>query len=192
MTPFAARHKVLLAVVVFVIGCQPTISSPPSTIPSSAASPAAGGGLPPGCAPIDLRDPDGARVELTGEWEAENPLTAPEEQVLLQQVGDCVWGTVHGVYRPASEEERETFVVNLGGDVAPAFTVDLEVVMVYQDARFPFAPYSTMAMFIEWDSDGRIRLREDRDPNERAGYCAAQPQFDCPPPVIWYRADDGP
>jgi len=192
MTPFAARRKLLLAVVVTVIGCQPTFSLPPPTIPSSVVSPAGDTGLPSGCAPIDLRDPDGARVELTGEWEAENPLTAPEEQVLLQQVGDCVWGTVHGVYRPDSEDERETFVVNLGGDVAPAFTVDLEVVMVYQDARFPFAPYSTMAMFIEWDADGRIRLREDRDPNERAGRCAAQPQLDCPPPVTWYRADHSP
>lgn len=192
MTPFAARLMLLLAVVLFVMGCQPTISSPLSTSPSSVASSVGGPGLPPGCAPIDLRDPDGARVELTGEWEAENPLTAPEEQVLLQQVGDCVWGTVHGVFRPDSEEERETFVVNLGGDVTSAFTVDLEVVMVHQDARFLFSPYSTMSMLVEWDSDGRIRLREDRDPNERAGYCAAQPQFDCPPPVIWYRADDGP
>ena len=181
----------LLLAVVSVVGCQPTLSSPPSTIPSSVATTEGGAGLPSGCAPIDLRGPDGARVELTGEWEAENPLVVPEEQVLLQQVGGCVWGTVHGVYRPGSEEDRETYVVNLGGDVAPAFTVNLEVVMVYQDARFPFAPYSTMAMFIEWDSDGRIRLREDRDPNERAGRCAAQPQFDCPPPVIWYRADDG-
>jgi hypothetical protein len=99
---------------------------------------------------------------------------------------------VYGLYPGAGGGDPETFVVDLGGGINPTFTVDLEVVFVHQDARFPFTPYSTMEMAIEWDSDGRIRLREVRDPTERAGRCAAQPQFDCPPPVIWYRVGKGP
>jgi hypothetical protein len=118
-------------------------------------------------------------------------MVAPDERVWLQQIGDCLYGTVFGVYSPGSTA-AETFVVDLGGAIDASFTADVEVVMVHQDAVFPFAPYSTMALLIEWNADGRIRLREDRDVNERAGRCAAQPQFDCPPPVIWYRVGEGP
>lgn len=190
MTPFAVRRGLLLAVVVSVIGCQPTISSPSSAVPSSVGSPVGGAGLPPGCAPIDLRDPDGVRVDLTGEWEGVDALAAPDERVWLQQIGDCLYGSVFGVFRPESDDP-ETFVVDLGGHVLTDFTVDLDVVFVYQDTVFPFGPYSTMEMIIEWDSDGRIRLREDRDVTERAGRCTSQ-ELQCPRPVIWYRSGEAP
>jgi hypothetical protein len=178
----------------FVSACNTAPASPSSTIQPPSESQAAGG-LPPDCEPITLRDPDGQRVDLTGAWEGldgSDVLAAPEEQVWLHQLGDCLYGSVLGVYPESAAGDSETFVVDLGGRIDPAFTVDLEVVFVYQDARFPFAPYSTMELAIEWNPDGRIRLREIRDLNERAGRCAAQPTFECPPPVIWYRADEGP
>ncbi len=191
MNTSRARWTTALAILVAVMGCQPATAGPSSTTPLPSASPRSGVGLPPDCQRIDLRDPDGARVDLTGEWEATAALAAPEEQVWLQQIGDCLYGSVFGVYRPGSDA-AETFVVDLGGPLSTAFTIDIEVVFVYQDAAFEFAPYSTMRMIIEWDSEGRLRLREDRDLNERAGRCAAQAQLDCPPPVIWYRAGEGP
>jgi hypothetical protein len=45
-------------------------------------------------------------------------------------------------------------------------------------------------MVIEWDDDGRIRLREDRETGEATGRCIDS-RFECPP-VIWYRFDDVP
>jgi hypothetical protein len=191
VTPRSTRSTIALAVLV-IAGCSPTGTGGPSpTVPPPPQSSTGGIGLPPDCEPLDLRDPSGARVDLTGEWEAVDALVAPEERVWLQQIGDCLYGSVFGVYASGSSAP-ETFVVDVGGDVNPSFTIDLEVVMVYQDAVFDFATYSTAVMLIEWDADGRIRLREDREVTERAGWCAAQPQFDCPPPVIWYRAGEGP
>jgi hypothetical protein len=188
----AIGMAVLLAA---IIGCNPTNSANPSpTIPLPSASQPAGA-LPPECEPINLRDPNGQRVDLGGEWEGSEEstgLAAPDEQIWLQQIGDCLYGSVLAVYPGAGGGEPETFVVDLGGRITPAFTVELEVVFVYQEARFPFTPYSTMEMAIAWDPAGRILLREERDLNERAGRCSAQPLFECPPPVIWYRADGAP
>ena len=95
MKVFSGRRSslspaVMTAMMVAIVGCQPTISSPASPTPSTAASSVVGGGLPPGCAPMNLRDPNGQRVDLTGEWEGfgdgSNPLAAPDEQVWLQQI----------------------------------------------------------------------------------------------------------
>jgi hypothetical protein len=146
----------MAAVVAALVACQPTISSHASPTPSTAASSVVGDGLPPDCKPMNLRDPNGRRVDLTGEWEGSGDgsdvLAVPDEQVWLQQIGDCLFGSVHGVYPGAGGGDPETFVVDLGGGITPDFTVDLEVVFVHQDARFPFTPYSTMEMAIEWDS----------------------------------------
>lgn len=191
MRSSATRGTTVLAGLVLLIGCQPTTSAPLSTLPPASATPRSGTGLPPGCQPIDLRDPSGARVDLTGEWEGVDVLAAPDERVWLQQIGDCLYGSVFGVFRPPSDDP-ETFVVDLGGHVFADFTVDLDVVFVYQEnVVFPFAPYSTMEMIIEWDSNGQIRLREDREVNERAGRCAST-DLQCPLPVIWYRAGEAP
>jgi hypothetical protein len=182
----------LAGLLVAIGGCSlvPTASPSATSVPPPESAPA-GIGLPPDCQPIDLRDSDGARVDLTGEWEGVDVLAAPDERVWLQQIGDCVYGSVFGVFRPPGDDP-ETFVVDLGGRLSPDFTVDLDVVFVFQEnAVFPFAQYSTMVMIIEWDSNGRIRLREDRDVGERAGRCAAA-ELQCPTPVIWYRAGEGP
>jgi hypothetical protein len=175
---------------VFLIGCQPTASEPSPTIAPPSASPLGGVGLPSDCQPIDLRDPSGARVDLSGEWESLSELVAPNERVWLQQIGDCLYGSVSGVDSPESDAS-ETYVVDLGGRVSTGFTANLDVVFVYQDAVIPYVTYSTMEMIIDWDTDGRIHLREDRDVTERPARCAIT-GVQCSPPVIWYRSGEAP
>lgn len=152
-----------------------------------------GRGLPPGCETIDLRSPTGERIDLTGGWAGSGELANTVERAWLNQIGDCVYGSVlGGVFVRDAESLVEASLTNLSGRVGSDFRIDFEVVMVFQDARFEFNEYSAMAMVIEWDADGRIQLREDREPGDMAGRCAQTPQGYCPNPVIWYRVDDTP
>jgi hypothetical protein len=189
------RQSLVVAGIVVLTACA---SAPvaPATSPSHAeplpsVNPAPG--LPPGCETIDLRSPTGERIDLTGPWAGSGELANTIERAWLNQIGDCVYGSVlGGAFVRDAESLVEASLTNLSGRVGSDFTIEFDVVMVFQDARFAFNEYSAMAMVIEWDSDGRIRLREDREPGDAAGRCAANPQFYCPNPVIWYRTDDAP
>jgi hypothetical protein len=181
----AFRNFVALGLVAVLAAC----SSAPATSPSQAepsASARVQGGIPPGCAPIDLRSPTGERVDLTGEWTGSATLFNATEVVLLNEVGGCIYGSVTG-----SDPDGSETVSTLSGRLSSDFTIEFEVVIVHQDAVFGFGEYTTMVMFIEWDDEGRIRLREDRAPGETAARCT-QAAFECPVPVVWYRLDDSP
>jgi hypothetical protein len=148
-------------------------------------------GLPPGCETIDLRSPTGERVDLTGVWVGDGELANRVEQAWLNQIGDCVFGSVLGGAF-VEDTEPEASLTNLNGRVGSNFRIEFEVIMVFQDARFAFGEFSAMPMLIEWDAEGRMRLREDREPGDVAGRCIHSPTFPCPDPVIWYRVDDTP
>jgi hypothetical protein len=151
-----------------------------------------GRGLPPGCETIDLRSPSGERIDLTGEWaDSGGGLADTFERSWLNQIGDCVYGSVLGGAF-VRDGDVEASLTNLSGSVGSDFRIEFEVVMVFQDTQFAFGEYSIMPMVIEWDADGRMRLREDREPGDAAGRCIYVPQLTCPSPVIWYRVDDGP
>lgn len=158
-------------------------AGPSNAQPSASLSP--GLGLPPGCETIDLRGPTGERIDLTGEWSGGGVLVGDGEVAWLKQIGDCVYGSVVGAW--FSEET----IANLSGRARTDFRIGFEVVIVTQPATNPFGEYSTLVMVIEWDDDGRIRLREDRDPGETAGRCP-QGALSCPAPVIWYRVGEHP
>ena len=131
-----------------------------------------GRGLPPECETIDLRTPAGERIDLTGEWaDSGGELAGMFERTWLNQIGDCVYGSVLGGAFVRDAELVEASLTNLSGRIGSDFRIEFEVVMVFQDTLFAFGEYSAMAMVIEWDDDGRIRLREDRDPRETASRC---------------------
>lgn len=156
----------------------------------SAADPSAAGaiqaGLPPDCKPIDLLSPTGVRVDLTGQWAGSGILAGHDEMAWLNQIGDCVYGSVVG--GEISRGPRQT-IVNLNGRVGADFVIGFEVVMVTQGDQLLFGEHSTMVMAIEWEADGRIRLREDREPGELASRCVVIISG-CPDPLIWHRVDD--
>jgi hypothetical protein len=187
------RQSLVVAGIVVFTACA---SAPvaPATSPSHAeplpsVNPAPG--LPPGCETIDLRSPTGERVDLTGVWVGDGELANRVEQAWLNQIGDCVFGSVLGGAF-VEDTEPEASLTNLNGRVGSNFRIEFEVIMVFQDARFAFGEFSAMPMLIEWDAEGRMRLREDREPGDVAGRCIHSPTFPCPDPVIWYRVDDTP
>jgi hypothetical protein len=164
-------------------------SAAPSLEPSpSGASSSAGpvGQLPAGCAPIDLRGPDGERVDLTGTWAGTGAaaLVIETETAHLTQIGDCVRGVVVG----EDSVDGSRSIANLVGQLRPDFFMDTEVVFVLQEGVFPYGEYSTMVVAIEWDDDGELRLRELRDAGAAAGRCVTA-TLQCPEPFVWYRVE---
>jgi len=174
-----------------VTACAAVPSASPSVAEPSASAPLQAG-FPAGCAPVVLLSPSGERVDMTGEWAGTGILTINEDEVaLLSEVGGCVYGSVTGL-----DGNGEEAVTNLSGRVRADFTIQFEFVTVKQAGfafgeGYGFAEYGAMVMIIEWDDDGRMRLREDREPGERASRCV-QANVGCPSPVIWYRTDDAP
>lgn len=121
-------------------------------------------------------------MDLTGEWTGTS-FFAEEEVVVLNQIGDCVFGSVAGV-----QPDGARSIVNLTGRLKLDYTMNVLIDAVLQEGRFAYGETSAMIMIVEWDEDSRLRLREDRGPGEQASRCVID-VFDCPPPVIWYRAD---
>ena len=124
----------------------------------------------PTALPIDLRGPDGERIDLTGEWAGSGVLTSDDEEVaLLNQIGECVYGSVSG-----QDQDGARAVTNLTGQLQADFTMDVEVAIVLQTGVFSYGELSAMVMVVEWEDDGRLRLREVREPGERAERCVQQ------------------
>ncbi len=186
--PLMLFRQPVLAVVVlataFVTGC--VASAPGTSSTPTLAESAAQGEFPSECPPIDLRGPDGARVDLTGEWAGSGVLAQDNEIALLNQIGECVFGSVSGY-----DSDGAQAVTNLTGRLHPDFTMDVEIAIVLQTAIFRFGELSAMVMVVEWDEEGRLRLREVREQGGHADRCVIA-NFDCPAPVIWYRTDESP
>jgi hypothetical protein len=144
---------------------------------SAAPSANLGGGFPTGCAPVDLLGPDGDAVDLTGEWST-NPEFSSTGAVYLNQIGGCLFGSYQDSYVGGFSQD-EASIATLNGTLHSDFTVDVDLVFVFQDPLPVFAEFSRMAMNIEWDDEGRIRLREVREPGMRAGRCV-EVIIECP------------
>jgi hypothetical protein len=177
------RSTAGLLALVALAACSGSASLEPS---GSAASSSRGltGQFPAGCEPIDLRGPDGERLDLSGTWAGmgATALAVETETAYLNQIGDCVRGVVDGV-----DSDGYRTIANLAGQLGTDFFMDTEVVFVLQEGVFPYGEYSTMVVAIEWDDDGELRLRELREGGS-AGRCVTR-TLECPLPFIWYRAE---
>jgi hypothetical protein len=130
-------------------------------------------------------------VDLSGSWAGSGILAISGDEVaVFNQIGSCVYGSVTGL-----DGRGDEAVTNLSGRVSPDFTVAFEVVTIEAaelvGRGHPFAEYSTVVMVIEWDEEGRLRVREDREPGETAARCI-QPTLPCQDPVIWYPLGEEP
>lgn len=142
------------------------------------------------CEAIELRAPTGEVVDLNGTWAGSGILAGDDEVAWLNQIGDCLYGAVIG-RDPVGDLVAGESITNLTGRVRADFTIEVDVVIVAQTDVFRLGERSTLVVLIEWDDDGRMRLREDRARGATAGRCI-QSQFECPDPFIWYRVDDFP
>ena len=171
-----------------VLAALVACTASPSLEPSASAASSSGGPsgqFPAGCGPIDLRGPDGERVDLTGTWAGTGAtaLAIETETAYLNQLGDCVRGVVAG-----EESDGARAIANLTGQLRTDFFMDTEVVFVLQEGVFPYGEYSTVLVAIEWDDDGQLRLREVREVEGAAGRCVTT-SLQCPLPFIWYRTE---
>jgi hypothetical protein len=149
-------------------------------------------GLPPTCANIDLRSPDGGVIDLTGVWAGSSRIAGSAETAELLQMGDCVYASVRGensIFLSPGVETKAEIVTILVGHLRPDFAVEFEVLVVSQPPWNGIAEYSPMVMVVERDdTTGQIRLREDREPGAIAQRCLFRPALGfCEVPVIWYR-----
>ena len=188
------RHQDLLtavcALAISVAGCA---SAPASPSPLPSAQPSLSGGavglLPTGCEAIDLRSPTGERVDLSGVWEGNGSLVDSDETFWLAQVGDCVYGSAMNPGFLSQAEDLFWTVANLQGHLTSDFRLPATAVILISHPPY-MAVASELTFLIEWDEEGRIHLREDREAGGVAARCRPLPLGNCPAPLILERVDD--
>ena len=176
-----------------LVACSPTPQATSTPVPSTEIGAGNGADLPTGCAPIDLQSPIGERVDLGGVWVAvEGVLVDPLETAWLFQAGDCLYGSVMDTEFLRRTAGDRGALANLSGRLTSAFTIPTDVlILVHPPGVARMLSTSQMTLLIEWDADGRIRLREDRMEGEPAERCGDFVDA-CPDPLMLMREGDAP
>jgi hypothetical protein len=190
------RSWFLLGLSLLTMACgatgQPSASVAPSATSSAAGSAGGVGNLPPGCEPIELRDPTGARIVLDGQWtEVGTPDTGDLMTWWIWTQGTCIWGAgqVDEVRTGALSPPDQ--VQSLTGQISSDFTITGD--LVWLGPLPPNAPgvplrYAPLRMLIEFDNAGQILLRDTREAGVRGPHCP-EPQGFCPDPLVLERAE---
>lgn len=71
-----------MALIAVAAGCAGPSAAPSSSVPSAEPSP---GSATLNCGALELRTPEGHRLDLTGTWEGSETIH------YIRQLGDCVW-----------------------------------------------------------------------------------------------------
>jgi hypothetical protein len=175
----------LLAVGACTSSDEPTATESPSAAPTASA--AAAGNLPPGCEPIDIRTPSGARIVLDGAWiEVDTPVQPMTWWIRTQ--GDCVWGAgqVDDVPPDRTISAVPDLVQSLAGHIGSDLVITGEILWLGpMPIAAPSIPsrYAPLRMLIDVDDTGRILLREDREPGVSGPRCPAPGGY-CPAPLV--------
>jgi hypothetical protein len=164
---------------------EPQASEALSAVPTTGS--AAGGDLPPGCKPIDLRAPTGERIDLNGVWTEIGTVGGNPMTWWIRTEGDCVWGagSVEEV-PPQGDAVRPGDVQSLAGRMGSDFVITGEIISL---GLLPFgAPrdpprYATVEVEIVFDDAGNITLHENRDPGVTGPRCP-DPAGYCPAPLV--------
>jgi hypothetical protein len=192
--PSVAPALIAVAVVLTIGACAvPSTSPSPSRLPTPSPAPAAGS-LPSGCEPIQLVDPAGARVDLSGEWTGTSWFSgaSESERTFILQLGDCVWITVTDARYQADPVQGGSILAVFHGRIESDFSIDGTLVTILRDAQVGgFSDqqvFAATALLVQFGDDGAILLREDREPGVVGPRCT-QPPSACPPPVLLHRAE---
>jgi hypothetical protein len=187
----------LMAVAVIalnVAACQSSSAEPSLSSPSASATPPFSN-FPTGCAPIDLRGPDGSEVDLTGEWMGTNWFSGRSagERTFILQLGDCVWITVTDERFHTQPVEGEAILGVLLGTIATDFSISGDLVTLLRDR--PVGGFSDQQIFaavrlrVVFAEDGQVSIRENRDPGVSGPRCTHPPSA-CPNPVELQRVSE--
>jgi hypothetical protein len=174
-----------------VSGCTPADSASPSVQQSAIPSEEVAGNLPPGCEPIELRGPNGERIELDGIWTEVGTEGEPTTW-WIRTLGNCVRGAGHVEdIRPDGDfGARPDHVQSLAGRIGSDFVISGEILWLAPLLPYPDNPprYAVLRMLIQFDDAGEIILREDREPGVPGPHCPDPVSF-CPPPLVLQPAD---
>jgi hypothetical protein len=189
------RRCVALLLTIALAACQSQESL--ITTPSPAASSVVGQPTTPECPTIDLREPSGSVVDLTGEWTGDwfdiPPSTG--QRTFLLQVGDCVWASVSDDQFRAAPAESRSLLAQYVGHVNTDFSITGSLVTIFRWVD-PFfygeqPVLSPVNLVITWDADGAIQLVEDREPGVQGSRCP-NPVMWCPAPTVLDLVIPGP
>lgn len=163
---------------------SPAVSGEPSL--SEAASPIAGG---EDCPPITILGPDGAPVDLNGEWGGGEWFPSPGtgERTFMLQRGACVWASIMDSEFRANPQPEASQLALFYGILGSDLIVDgtMVVIMRWND---PFT-YGNQApgpfpirLRLDFGDDG-VQLVEDREPGVEGPRCP-NPVMWCPAPTV--------
>jgi len=176
--------QALLGAACVVAACTPT-AAPSSTVPQTESPAAEVGNLPPGCDPIDLRSPDGQAVDLNGTWIHGGEGGGTPATWWIRTVGDCIWGTgIFDDYTEGGPGDQPDSVQGLQGRMGDDFVIDSTIVFLGPDAVLLYP--AEVRIIIDFDDDGQIILREDREPGVEGPRCPDAANY-CPPPLVLRR-----
>jgi hypothetical protein len=198
----AAALFVALTVAAALTACSSAAPGPSGGTPRPPTS-GDSSGLATDCKPIELQGgPGNRRVDLTGAWttadRAHGFFFGANETTWILQVDDCVWGEIIDddfLANPSGIGGLGTGGGGIGtlrGHLLDNFTVEGELITVAESPGAP-GPLAEIKLVIEWE-DGRIRLREDRDPSVQGPRCSFRGggTVVCAAPVVLYRVEDLP
>jgi hypothetical protein len=176
--------------VVLLAACGTPAETPsPSVAPSDQepSAEAAVGDLPPGCGQINLRAPDGSRLELDGEWTDTSRDDAATMTWFVRTKGDCFYGvgTVDFSGMETGMFTDPSMIQMYSGTIRSDFTIDGAFVLVGPGESFYAASdpiYYRVPLRIEFTDEGRIIIREQRERNVIGPRCARAEA--CIPPLV--------
>jgi hypothetical protein len=184
---------VLLAGVLLIAGCaqaspQPSAASLPASPPESTAP---GGNLPPNCEPVELRGPDGTRVDLGGTWIDQSRTDAGQTTWWIRTLGNCLYGvgSVADVPEEGMSANHGT-VLHYTGTIQPDFTIDGPMLHLGPVDALEVAVSEDVRFLIVLPDDGGIELHEDREMGVVTGGPRCVEQAFCFPPLVLVRRED--
>jgi hypothetical protein len=186
--PFRAGWAVSL--LLLAVGCTPEASTSPAgsaaESPSGNPSPVAGSD---DCPAITILGPDGAAVDLTGEWGGGEWFPSPGsgERTYMLQRGACVWASIMDTEFRADPQPEASQLGLFYGTLGSDMVVDGTLVVIYRwNDPFTYGNQAPgplpMRLRLDFSGDG-LRLLEDRQPGVQGPRCPNRDMW-CPAPTV--------
>jgi hypothetical protein len=139
----------------------------------------------------ELHGPDGSTVNLDGTWTAETHTSSLPETWWIRTAGDCLWGAGAITGPDLLDNPLAGRVQTLRGKIGQDFVVEGEIVMVAmpQPAVGAERFFSPLRLRIQFDDDGTVVLREDREYGVVGPRCG-DPSIFCIPVLVLRPADE--
>ena len=166
MSRLALGQLGVLLVAVGVGSCQGS-SVAPSPGPTASAEASA---TAADCPTIDIRTPQGTRIDLTGTWTTGNAGAGNQVLYELRQDGDCLWGRAYSAY--GDQDLGESFDLLTVGIVRPDFTAEVDLLELRVGDPFGYPSFSrataTLTLRFESTADGESLVLEIADLQARS------------------------